>query len=90
MVHDHYGKTFPDWVPNAIPNINPPLPIVSPQEAAELRALIKGFREAVQAAKTVDRLTGQPDCLDPEKAKLETRVAELERRLDAMAKAAGA
>src|SRR5690242_16295965 len=41
---------------------------------AELRALIREFREAVAAAKTVDVLTKQPDCEDPEKAKLLERV----------------
>jgi hypothetical protein len=42
----------------------------------------------VEAAKAADKAAGQPDCTDPDKIKLEARVAELERRLDAMAKAA--
>ncbi len=61
---------------------------ISPQRIAELRSLIERFEKAVAAAKVVDALTGQPDCEDPEKAKLETRVKWLERRLDAMASAA--
>lgn len=48
----------------------------------EMRALIAEFREALHAAQVVDRLTKQPDCEDPEKAKLVDRVAELERRLN--------
>ena len=64
------------------------VPLTSPEELAELRKLIAEFKEAVKAAATVDRLTGQKDCVDPEKAKLEVRVAELERRLNAMGTAA--
>lgn len=51
----------------------------------ELRALIAEFKEAVAAARKVDLLTKQPDCEDPEKAKLEERVARIEKALDAMA-----
>mgnify|MGYP000936591254 CR=1 FL=1 len=47
----------------------------------ELRQLIKDFREAVDAAKRIDVLTKQPDCVDPKKATLEERVAALEKRL---------
>lgn len=35
----------------------------------------------MEGAKTVDKLTGQPDCEDPEKAKLVARVEELEKKL---------
>jgi hypothetical protein len=49
---------------------------------ADLRTLIDEFRRALEAAKTVDLLTGQPDCVDPEKAKLEERVARLEAELE--------
>lgn len=52
----------------------------------DLRTLLDAFHEAVAAAKKADRAAGQPDCTDPEKVKLEDRVAELERRLDAMLK----
>jgi len=34
---------------------------------------IDDFKRTIEAAKTVDALTGQPDCVDPEKAKLEER-----------------
>ena len=42
---------------------------------------IDDFKRTIEAAKTVDALTGQPDCVDPEKAKLmqaiERRMAEM-------------
>lgn len=50
-------------------------------ELVELRLLIAEFKQALEAAKAVDRLTGQPDCEDPEKVKLVDRVAELERQV---------
>lgn len=50
----------------------------------EMRRLIHEFKVAVKAAKLVDRLTSQPDCEDPEKVRLEERVAELELRLKAL------
>ena len=49
--------------------------VVAALQLAELRSLIDRFERAVAAAKVVDELTGQPDCLDPAKAKLEDRVA---------------
>lgn len=54
---------------------------------AEARQVIEDFKAAVAAAKKVDALTKQPDCVDPEKAKLVERVAELEKRLDAIERA---
>ncbi len=94
MVFDHYQPKIPvDWGTEFIPGT---VTITSPQpepqksdteklveEIAALRKVIADFREALQAAMKVDRLTNQPDCADPEKAKLEQRVADLERRLDA-------
>lgn len=53
--------------------------IVAPGEVEKVRQLIKDFREAVEMALKLDVLTKQPDCIDPEKAQLEKRVAELER-----------
>jgi hypothetical protein len=87
MVMDNFEDRFNRKPYGMLPSTQPV--VISPPELAELRELIAQFKEAVQAAKTVDRLTGQPDCVDPKKAKLEERVAELERRLDAMAKCAG-
>jgi hypothetical protein len=85
MVYDHFRDRFPQPQPFTNPTPNPlPWPMPGSLEFAELRKLIQEFREAVEAAKKVDVLTKQPDCADPEKATLEKRVAELERRLDAM------
>ena len=78
MVIDHFDQRIPGgwtWPPRlSEPAI----------DLAELRRLINEFREAVDAAKTVDRLTGQPDCVDPEKAKLQERVERLEKVVDAL------
>jgi hypothetical protein len=84
MIMDTYKPYIPDpyvqpWRP-VIPNAPPAAPVPAKQ-VQELRELIESFKQAVKAAQTFDRLTGQPDCVDPEKA-------ELERRLDAMAEAA--
>jgi hypothetical protein len=94
-VYDHFNKLIPlpwpqpiqPWVP-VVPTTPPPIITIgsttteiTPSLAEELRQLIREFREAVAAAKTVDRLTGQPDCADPDKAKLEERVAALEKEL---------
>lgn len=98
-VYDHYKPLFqplgPFTPPQTFPFM-PSLPIqpmiitppISPAEVAELRQLIKDFKEAVKAAKTVDRLTNQPDCSDPEKAKLLKRVATLEKELAKLKKQA--
>lgn len=96
MVHDHFEPILPKrdfWVQ---PNPLDPLPgmaagalpftfLPTAEEMAEMRKVIAEFREAVAAAKVVDKLTGQPDCVDPEKAKLEERVAALEEKLAALA-----
>lgn len=94
MIMDTYRPHIPDprrWPPTYPGPITIPVPSqppVAPVTPEKLRELIESFRQAVKAAETFDRLTGQPDCVDPEKAKLEERVAELEKRLDEMAKAA--
>lgn len=41
------------------------------EELAALRPLIAEYKEALAKAKRLDELTQQPDCADPEKAKLE-------------------
>lgn len=90
MVMDDFNDRFRPWIDQPI---NPPLPQtitvtdgtsgawLTSATVAELRQLIQEFKEAVAAAKTVDRLTKQPDCQDPEKIKLVERVAELEKQL---------
>ena len=95
MVIDHFAPKFPsDWPPS--PTTVPITPVdlqpvtVQPGDLtpfntaaaiAELRKLIQEFREAVEAAKKVDTLTGQPDCVDPAKASLHERVERLEKAL---------
>lgn len=96
-VYDHYKPLFPPIGPFTPPGtfpytpVPPPMiitPTISPDEIKEIRQLIKDFKEAVKAAKTVDRLTNQPDCSDPEKAKLLKRVATLEKELAKLKKQA--
>lgn len=85
-VYDQWNPWFPS--PSTVPVTQPtpiPTPIVIQQglniSPEDLRLLIKSFHKAVEAAKVFDQITGQPDCEDPDKAKLEERVAELEKRL---------
>lgn len=61
--------------------LKPAFQIISIEEIEALQKLINDFKTAVEAAKIVDRLTGQPDCVDPEKKKLEDRVAKLEQQI---------
>lgn len=83
MVHDYYQPLIPqrwDWHP-LVPFTPSPVQPVQPLDPDALRKLLDDYRKATEAAERVDALTGQPDCVDPEKAKLERRVAELEKRL---------
>ena len=73
------------WFTPATPT--PSIDFGSAAAVAELRKLIAEFREAVEKAKRLDVLTGQPDCVDPNKAKLEDRVTALEELLSKMAPA---
>jgi len=82
-VYDHFYPRIPDPLPQVQPQINWQIN-QQPIDLVELRTLIEEFKEALKAAKTVDRLTGQPDCADPEKAKLEKRVALLEKQIEQM------
>ena len=59
----------------------------SPERQSEFEKLFDDIRKAAEAAKVVDELTGQPDCVDPEKQKLEKRVAALEKELKRLKKA---
>jgi len=56
------------------------VPAIQPSTTSleEFRKLIADFRADVVNAKEADAKAGEPDCLDPEKAKLEDRVRELE------------
>jgi len=73
MVYDYYKPLIPtdDWIKGNVNNV----------DWAALTKMIADFYAARGAAKVVDEKTGQPDCADPEKAKLEARVAELEKRI---------
>lgn len=96
MVHDHFYPIIPtDWRPSVDPvqtiDSTGAWPFTSFTGVAALRAevaalakVVADFRAAVEAARTVDALTAQPDCVDPEKARLTDRVDELERRLNAI------
>lgn len=82
MIHDQLKPWVPDvtpgW-PTFIPTTSPPL--VEPADAQKTRELLEALVKAVEAAKVVDRVTGQPDCVDPEKAKLGERVRAVEEAL---------
>jgi len=78
-----FAPTPASWPWGVVPSTGLP---ISPEDLA---TLIAAFHKAVEAAKAADKAAGQPDCTDPDKVKLEERVAELERRLDAMSKALG-
>lgn len=91
MVHDTYFPKFDPWINPVVPlpmPTSPPMDQIQivPTQFDELRKLIEDYRKALEAAKVVDRLTGQPDCVDPEKAVLEKRVAELEKKVEEMTK----
>ncbi len=97
MIHDYFDPLFPKFIPPYVPPqtgqltfVIPPMPgtIISAEEIASIKKLISDFREAMEAAKTVDRLTEQPDCVDPEKAKLQDRVIELEKRISSLERVA--
>ncbi len=79
MVYDHFGQQFPyvAWPQKTTP----------PPDLAAIAKMVKDFWDAVEAAKKVDEILKQPDCEDPEKAKLRERVKELEAAIDALAKA---
>ncbi len=81
MVMDHYKPWVPSiTTPGVMPWEVPPHTDSEPK--IDLAKLFKDMREAVEAAKKVDELTGQPDCVDPEKQKLEQRIKELEELLN--------
>lgn len=91
MVSDHYSKRWPFNDDNTALPLGgiqgSPWQQIPASDLDSLRQILKEFREAMDAAKKVDKLTAQPDCEDAgKKQALEDRVAELERRLDAMDK----
>ena len=90
MIHDHFEPVVPwvepypidttGWPPH--PPTAKPFAFSKSSEVAaalDLAALLKEFRDLIEAAKLIDIKTKQPDCVDPEKVKLQDRVAELEK-----------
>ena len=61
--------------------VPPGYTVIQQAEVERLQKLIADFREAVEAAGKIDRLTGQPDCVDLDKKALDERIAALEARL---------
>lgn len=90
MVIDRFDPLLPSPTTPVYPQPTPPgamppgytWPWQPQVDLSDLRKLVDDFKEALAAARTVDRLTGQPDCEDPEKAKLLDRVALLESQLE--------
>lgn len=89
VVHEDYSKIFPQpggWL-QPVPGV--PFAVTVPSlatEILEMKQLIAEFRAAVELARQLDILMKKPDCVDPEKAKLEERVAALEQRMNEVAK----
>lgn len=95
VVHDHFNKefdSFPGWPPIGPDQPTTPFDFnkflildkvsISKAELEALQKLIKDFRSAVEAAAKLDVLMKTPDCVDPEKAKLQERVLFLEKMVD--------
>lgn len=83
QVYDYFQPDITKWSnPNTVmPNLGQVVwgAQFTGAEVGEIRALLADFRKAKAAAEVVDKLTKQPDCVDPEKAKLEQKIQELER-----------
>lgn len=95
VVLDHYKPFFqePFFQDIVAPAVQQPqittvnnFQIISKEEIEYIKKLITEFKEALEAAKLIDRLIKQPDCEDPEKKKLEDRVALLEQRIAQLSK----
>jgi len=42
---------------------------------------VEAFQKLVEQAEEFDKVTGQPDCVDPEKAELMQKITDLEARI---------
>lgn len=84
-VYDSFDPLIPYPRPSPVQPNNPGAgmwPWTPQLDLAPLEKLIADFKEAVETAKKLDRLMGNADCADPEKAKLEARVRELETQIE--------
>ena len=84
-IFDHYTPKFPVPSPTPYELAVPWLPVV-PDAAAmtpeELLKLIEDFKKAAEDAKEQDKKEGNPDCEDPDKARLLERIEILEHRIE--------
>lgn len=90
-VFDHYAPRFDPWNAPAVPlvpltpiSLEPPIDLSAfgiKGDLEELKKLIKEFKEAAEHAKKLDTLMQNPDCEDPDKAKLLDRIADLEKAI---------
>lgn len=77
MVYDHYRPIIPNVAWPQQPGV-----VVSDWDPLAWVKILKDFEEAKKAAAIVDDLTGQKDCVDAEKKKLDERAAALAKMLD--------
>lgn len=96
VVHDHFQHEFDrsplfPMIP-AVPStegpsiferlLAPKTVNITVDELEKIRSLIKDFHTACEHAAKLDVLMKQPDCVDPEKAKLKEQVVRLEKMVD--------
>jgi hypothetical protein len=74
-IYDHHAPLIPRLEPGE------PLERWDPLPALDISQRLEDFQRAIGIAKAEDVAAGTPDCFDPEKQKLEARVAELEKLL---------
>jgi hypothetical protein len=74
MIMDHGRRSWPEPQPDVVPLPRTPpypgpadtVPVVIPANLPTAEE-IKEFRDLLEQAKKIDKVTGQPDCEDPEK-----------------------
>jgi hypothetical protein len=86
-VYSVVAQQIGPWIPTAppvypYPHDYTPRQVIPDRSNEELRELLDTFKELLDAAAKVDKVTGQPDCADPEKTKVLERMDELEKRLE--------
>lgn len=101
-VFPHQPHQWPYTSPNTVPGQPWPQPYTPPsktvpvtpavptsEEMQKWIEAIEAFRALVAAGEVFDRVTGQPDCVDPEKAELMDRLAAMEERIKQLESGAG-